>query len=54
MFKTTKRVVVVIVTTMSVAAPSAAVADFHFVKPIDKSSPSVYQNSTTLPTAPAK
>ena len=55
MFKTTMRMLVAIVMTVSVAAPSAAVADFHFVRYIDKSSPTIYQGggSTTQPTQPA-
>ena len=56
MFTTTVKRIVATATAVLVtaAAPSAAIADFHFVKPIDKASPKIYQNagSTSGTTAP--
>ena len=59
MFTTTVKRIVLTATAVLVtaAAPSAAIADFHFQKPIDKASPTIYQNAgsstsgTTTPPA---
>ena len=53
MFTTTVMRIVLAATAVlvSAAAPSAAIADFHFQKPIDKASPTIYQNTGTSTSA---
>jgi type VI protein secretion system component Hcp len=55
---TVERIVVTATAVLvTAAAPSAAIADFHFQKPVDKASPTIYQNAgsstsgTTTPPA---
>ncbi len=60
MFTTTVKRIVLTATTVLVtaAAPSAALADFHFTKYVDKASPNIYLNAgsstSTAPPPPAK
>lgn len=55
---TVKRIVVTTtVVLVTAAAPSAAIADFSVQKPVDKATPTIYQNSVSTSgttTAPAK
>lgn len=59
MFTTTVKRIVVTATVvlLTAAAPSAASADFSVQKPVDKATPTIYQNSVSTSgttTAPAK
>lgn len=47
MFKSTKRILVATVMTISVAAPCAAAADIPIHKYVDKSSPNLYTGGTS-------